>query len=71
MQVRKNFDAEIGRKIARQNAVNKIWMLEGYLLKQKLSESNNTVTCHKQPADELALFYPHQRISAVLSPPAD
>ncbi|ELR5575420.1 hypothetical protein R3112_000604 [Escherichia coli] len=33
-----NFDAEIGRKIARQNAVNKIWMLEGYLLKQKLIE---------------------------------
>ncbi|EFN9582236.1 Gp49 family protein [Escherichia coli] len=33
-----NFDAEIGRKIARQNAVNKILMLEGYLLKQKLSE---------------------------------
>ncbi|HBJ0432126.1 TPA: hypothetical protein OB858_004423 [Escherichia coli] len=33
-----NFDAEIGRKIARQNAVNKIWRLEGYLLKQKLSE---------------------------------
>jgi hypothetical protein len=25
-------------KIARENAVNKIWMLEGYLLKQKLSE---------------------------------
>ncbi len=34
-------------------------MLEGYLLKQKLSEQN-TVTCHKQPAYELALFYPHQ-----------
>ncbi len=33
-----NFDPEIGRNIARQNAVNKIWMLEGYLLKQKLSE---------------------------------
>lgn len=33
-----NFDAEIGRKIARENAVNKIWMLEGYLLKQKISE---------------------------------
>jgi hypothetical protein len=33
-----NFDAEIGRKIARANAVNKIWMLEGYLLKQRLSE---------------------------------
>lgn len=33
-----NFDAEIGRKIARENAVQKIWMLEGYLLKQRLSE---------------------------------
>jgi hypothetical protein len=34
-----NFDAEIGRKIARQNAVNKIWPLMGYELKQKLSEA--------------------------------
>lgn len=33
-----NFDEEIGRKIARQNAVNKIWLLEGYLLKQSLFE---------------------------------
>lgn len=33
-----NYDEEIGRKIARQNAVNKIWLLEGYLLKQRLSE---------------------------------
>jgi hypothetical protein len=35
-----NFDAEIGRKIARQNAVNKIWLLEGYLLKERLSEKD-------------------------------
>jgi len=33
----KNFDVELGRKIARDNAVNKIWMLEGYLLREKLS----------------------------------
>ncbi|MCZ0752576.1 Gp49 family protein [Aeromonas enteropelogenes] len=33
-----NFDAEIGRKIARDNAINKVWMLEGYLLKQRLHE---------------------------------
>lgn len=32
-----NFDESIGRKIARENARNKIWSLEGYLLKQKLS----------------------------------
>ncbi|WP_145590713.1 Gp49 family protein [Yersinia aleksiciae] len=31
-----NFNEEIGRKIARQNAVNKIWMLEGYLLKDRI-----------------------------------
>lgn len=33
-----NFDAEIGRSIARDNAIQKIWMLEGYLLKQNLSK---------------------------------
>lgn len=32
-----NFDSELGAKIARDNAVNKIWMLEGYLLREKLS----------------------------------
>ncbi len=32
-----NFDAEIGRKIARQNAVEKIWPLLGFRLRDKLS----------------------------------
>jgi len=32
-----NFDAEIGRKIARANAVQKIWPLMGYELRTKLS----------------------------------
>lgn len=32
-----NFDAEVGRKIARANAVNKIWPLLGYELKTKLA----------------------------------
>jgi hypothetical protein len=36
-----NFDAEIGRKIARQNAEQKIWALEGYLLKQRLGEAQH------------------------------
>ena len=31
-----NFDAELGRKIARQNAVAKVWPLMGYALKQQL-----------------------------------
>lgn len=33
-----NFDEELGRKIARDNARNKIWAFEGYLLRQKLYE---------------------------------
>ena len=32
-----NFDAEIGRKIARENAVNKMWPLMGYELRSKLA----------------------------------
>ena len=34
-----NFDQAIGRKIARENARNKIWGLEGYLLRQKLHDA--------------------------------
>ena len=33
-----NFDAEIGRKIARQNAINKVWPLMGYALKEQLNK---------------------------------
>ena len=32
-----NFDAEIGRKIARQNAVQKIWPLLGFRLRDELT----------------------------------
>lgn len=32
-----NFDAEIGRKIARQNAVQKIWPLMGYELRSLIA----------------------------------
>jgi len=35
-----NFDAEIGRKIARQNAVAKLWPLLGFRLKDTLGESH-------------------------------
>lgn len=33
-----NFDREIGERVAREKAREKIWALEGYLLRQKLSE---------------------------------
>ena len=34
----KNFDAEIGRRIARENAKQKLWPLLGYELRTKLDE---------------------------------
>lgn len=34
-----NFNEELGRKIARQNAVNKVWPLMGYELKSRLNPS--------------------------------
>lgn len=40
-----NFDTELGRKVARQNAHDKIWALEGYLLRQNLYEADR-----KEPA---------------------
>lgn len=35
-----NFDEEVGRRIARENARNKIWQLEGYLQRQRLYEQD-------------------------------
>lgn len=37
-----NFDQAIGRKIARENARNKIWALEGYLLRENLHRQDLT-----------------------------
>lgn len=34
-----NFDAEVGRKVARQAAINKMWPLLGYALRSKLHEA--------------------------------
>jgi hypothetical protein len=31
-----NFNAELGKKLARENALNKMWALEGYLLAERL-----------------------------------
>lgn len=36
-----NFDVEVGRKIARENAINKVWPLMGYALKQRLHDTSN------------------------------
>jgi len=40
-----NFNEELGRKIAHDNAKNKIWQLEGYLLRQELSQKESVADC--------------------------
>ena len=45
-----NYDQDIGEQIAKSNAVEKVWNLEGYLLKQHLYEDANAVSeyLHKE-----------------------
>jgi hypothetical protein len=38
-----NFDAELGKKIARQNAISKVWPLMGYALRERLATQPETV----------------------------
>lgn len=47
-----NFNEEIGRKIARDNARNKIWALEGYLLRSRLHEGSLEQVRHLASAGE-------------------
>lgn len=35
-----NFDAELGRKYSRENAIEQMWPLMGYVLKQRLHEGS-------------------------------
>ena len=35
-----NFDGDLGRKIARESARNKIWALEGYLLRDQIAKGD-------------------------------
>lgn len=47
-----NFDAEVGRKIARANAISKVWPLMGYELRGKLANQANQMeriarVCHE------------------------
>lgn len=46
----KNFDAELGRKIARQNAISKVWPLMGYALKEKMHHEAEFIKRRPNPA---------------------
>tara|TARA_R110000782_G_scaffold164974_5_gene256902 strand:- start:707 stop:1387 length:681 start_codon:yes stop_codon:yes gene_type:complete len=61
-----NYDKQLGEKIAYDNAKSKIWMLEGYLLKDRLhslSRLNNDVVNSTMAADyftDFGKFFPEQ-----------
>lgn len=49
-----NFDPELGRKLARQKAIDKVWELMGYALKERLAATSSEVTIginHSSDAD--------------------
>ncbi|MGL6289253.1 MAG: Gp49 family protein [Silanimonas sp.] len=47
-----NFDAEVGRAIAKRNARDKIWALEGYLLRERLSDLATGRSPIHSPSDD-------------------
>jgi hypothetical protein len=55
-----NFDAEIGNKIARQNAIAKVWPLMGYELKERLHRSQQLRPTYfvKHPDDSYSVADP-------------
>lgn len=57
-----NFDAEIGRNVARQNAVQKIWPLMGYELRTKLF---NRMQCTCKEPHEACNSCPSERIASL------
>lgn len=44
-----NFDPELGEKIAKADAVNQIWPLEGYLLREKLHQRDANIASGLYP----------------------
>lgn len=43
-----NYNPEIGRKVAHDNAVKEVWPLEGYLLRQRLHDAGIGSGCAAQ-----------------------
>ena len=52
-----NFDADLARKIARQNAVAKIWPLLGYELRSKLAWKDSTLRVTRQIGSGPGAFF--------------
>ena len=56
-----NFDAELGKKIARANAINKVWPLMGYALKYTTQPPKSCTTPETTTKEETMNLSPHQQ----------
>ena len=50
-----NFNEEVGRKISRENARNKVWEMEGYLLQQRLNSARELLRTSNLSIAEVAV----------------
>lgn len=62
-----NFDAEIGRKIARDDAIQQVWPLMGYALKEQLHRASFAMQESKIESDTPAIL--HKAFQAMASAP--
>jgi hypothetical protein len=53
-----NFNEELGRKIARAHARDKIWQLEGYLLRWKIHQSGPMANTPEQSSYDASHAHP-------------
>lgn len=49
-----NFNAELGRKFAREDAIRQMWPLEGYALREKLAANTDTTDSNETKTAEQA-----------------
>lgn len=56
-----NFNEEIGQKISRENARNKVWELEGYLLQERLASQPKAQPAPGAAHPGYSTMQPHQQ----------
>jgi hypothetical protein len=63
-----NFNEEIGQNISRNNARNKVWELEGYLLQERLHRDSGGTWVDRVKAEYKELADRFAKLDAFLSP---
>jgi len=54
----RNYDADVGKSYAYENAFKQLWVLEGYLLRQKLHDSGESLDNAKAESSDVNVKTP-------------